>query len=152
MQVDYVGSDRDPSNISANIVEFNLDDISPRSQGAVVIIAKVKETVEPATNMIFTSVLGYKNSKGVQLANTAYMIVRVSGVTAPFSASISSSIGMSGVLWLIAVILVAMMGLLVFRLVRMRKNTSVQAEEDIFSSGKIPATFEPIGNNTVFRG
>ncbi|MBI2064879.1 MAG: hypothetical protein HYT62_02390 [Candidatus Yanofskybacteria bacterium] len=150
VQVDYIGSDRDPSNISANIVEFNLDDISPRSQGAVVIIVKVKETVEPGTNMIFTSVLGYKNSKGVQLANTAYMIIRVSGVTAPFSASISSSIGMSGVLWLIAIILVAMMGLLVFRLVRMRKNTENRDEEDIFDPRKIPSTFEPIGKTSAF--
>ena len=144
IQVDYVSSDKIPNNISANIVEFNLGNISPRTQGTVIVVSKVKETVAPGTNMIFTSVLRYEDLKGIQLANTAYMTVKVGEAGNPLPASIGSFIGTSGVLWLIAIALMLMMGLLVFRLVWMRKNAKPQAEEDIFSFGKVPATFEPI--------
>lgn len=151
-QVEYVGSDRDPRNISANIVEFGLGDIAPRSQGAVVVIVKVKETVTSGTNMIFTSVLGYRDLKGVQLTNTAYMIVQASEANAPLSASIGLFIGTSGILWLIAIALFIMMGLLIFRLVRIRKNIEIQEEEDdIFESGRVPATFQPIGQPRSFK-
>jgi len=144
IQVDYIGSDKEPNNISANIVEFNLGNIADQTQGTVVVIVKVKETIESGTNLIFTSVLGYKDSKGTQLANTSYMTVRVSEAGAPLSASFGSFIGASSMLWLIAIVLIMIMGLLVFRLVRMRKNDSVQVREDIFGFGKVPPTFEPI--------
>ena len=151
VQVDYIGSDREPSNFSANIVEFNLGNIAPHTQGIVVVIVKVKDTVKPGTNMIFTSVLGYKDYKGTQLANTAYMTVRVGDTDAPLSAAISSSVGMSGILWLIAIVLMIMLGLLAFRLVRMKRKSGPQKEEDIFGLGKVPATVEPVGSNIVFK-
>ena len=150
VQVDYIGSDKEPNNISANIVEFTLGNIAPRTQGTVVVIVKVKEMVESGTNMIFTSVLGYKDSKGTQLANTSYMTVRVGDSGVPLSASLGSFLGTSGMLWLIALALMMVMGLLVFRLVRMKK-TSTTKEEDIFGLGKVPATFEPVGQPSSFR-
>ena len=123
VEADYIDASIEPARIAGNMIEFALGNITPDSQGAVTVTAKVKETTKPGTNMIFTSVLGYKDRFGVQLATTAYLTIVVGeGESAPLSASIGSFFGGSGILLSAVVGILAIFGLLVYGFVKTRNG------------------------------
>ena len=144
----YASSNIEPLQISGNIVEFDLKNIKPESRGEVVIISKIREGIAPDSNLIFTSVLTYKDRLGVQLATTSYLTVKTgrdgTSLSASFLGTIFSS---SSILVLIAVGLVVLMSILTYFLVKAkRKNgNNGKKEDDEFGLGSIPATFEPVG-------
>ena len=158
-EADYINASIEPSRISGNMVEFALGNISPDSQGAVTVTARVKETTEPGTNMVFTSVLSYKDRFGVQLATTSYLTIVVGDAeTVPLSASLISFWGDSGVLLSTVIGFLAVFGLLVYGFVKTRngkKNGKSDKEENSFSfngengNGEVklkgvPSVFVPI--------
>ncbi|MDP3792784.1 MAG: hypothetical protein Q8Q89_03580 [bacterium] len=136
-EADYINASIEPSRISGNMVEFALGNISPDSQGALTITARVKETTEPGTNMVFTSVLSYKDRFGVQLATTSYLTIVVGDAeTVPLSASLISFWGGSGALLSTVIGFLAVFGLLVYGFVKTRngkKNGKSDKEENGFS-------------------
>lgn len=148
----YVSSNIDPLQISGSTVEFNLDTIKPNSQGEVVVVSKIREKVDADTNLIFTSVLTYKDRLGVQLATTSYLTVKTgegenkSSLSASF---LGSMFGSSGVLVLVALGLVSLMSLLTYYVVKVKRingnGKNGKKDDDDLGLGHIPSTFEPIG-------
>lgn len=157
VEVEYVGSNFDPLRMSGTVLEFDLGTVPPLSQTAIVITVRVKDTVKPGTNMIFTSVLGYKDKTGTQLATTSYMTVKVgsggSGISLS-AFSLGSLATSTGALVLFAVGLLVLMVLLTYKFVKIRNGKNgknKKSEEDIFSKGGIPSTFEPISDGSFPR-
>lgn len=154
---DYVGASIEPSNISGTTVEFNLGDVLPSSTQEVVIIVKLKETVKPGNTVIFTSVLGYKDRIGTQLATTSYLTVKAGSSNSdsglPLSAfSLGSLVSSTSLLILFALGLVVLMGILVYRFLKIRNDKkNKNEEEDIFGKGGIPSTFEPVSDGSFPR-
>lgn len=141
----YVSSNLEPVKTSGNIIEFNLGAVGSNDRGEVAVVVRIREDVISGTNMIFTSVLGYKNRFGTQLATTSYLIARAGGTDTSLSASLLGSFfGGSGMLWLVALGLVVLMGVLTYGLVKIKRRNGVSGKEDNFGLGSIPATFEPI--------
>lgn len=140
----YVSSNIEPVIISGNIAEFNLGNIEPGGQGGVVVVVKIRENVAPGTNMIFTSVLTYKDKFGTQLATTSYLTVRAGQGDGALSASFLGSFGSSGLLWLVALGLVILMGILTYGLVKIRRKNGNGGKENGFELSSVPATFEPV--------
>lgn len=153
-EVDYINSNADPLRISGTMIEFDLGTIAPMSQTATVITVKVKETAKPGTSMIFTSVLGYKDRTGTQLATTSYLTVKVgqdgSGISLS-AFSLGSLVSSTGVLVLIALVFLSLMALLTYKLLKMRngKSKNKKSEEDIFT--EVPPTFEPVSDESFPR-
>lgn len=149
--VNYISANRDPIKLSSNVIEFSLDDLEPENQGAVVIIVKINDDAQPGTNMIFTSVLGYKDSKNTQLATTSYMTILVGQVGPTFSASILDSFwGSSEILWLVAFALIVLMVMLSLRFIRLRKSLTISEaldkppKENMLGFENMPSTFQSI--------
>lgn len=155
-EVDFVSASIEPVRISGAVVEFKLGTIAPFTQNATVVTVKVKETVKPGTNLIFTTVLGYKDRSGTQLATTSYMTVKVGQLESgsSFSAlSIGSIASSTGALVLVAVGLLVLMSLLTYRFVKIRNGKTKKPEEkDPFGKGVVPPTFEPIDIDMSYRG
>jgi uncharacterized repeat protein (TIGR01451 family) len=154
----YVSSSIEPTKSSSNIVELYLGNIEPGSRETITIMVRVNDDVLPDTNMIFTSVLGYKDRLGTQLATTSYMTVIVGEGegSASLSASFLSSIfGSAGMIILFAFGLIIVLGVSTYALVRIKQNgkngkKEKEINEDMFGFDSIPPTFEPIGPlNTV---
>ena len=144
----YVSSNLEPLQISGNIVEFDLRNIQSGSQGEVVVVSKIREGVAADTNLIFTSVLTYKDRLGVQLATTSYLTVKTGRDGTSLSASfLGAMFSSSSILILVAVGFVILMSILTYYLVKAkrRNGTNGKKEDDEFGLGSIPATFEPIG-------
>lgn len=161
VEADYIDASIEPSRISGNMIEFALGNITPNSQGAVTITVKVKETTKPGTNMVFTSVLSYKDRFGVQLSSTSYLTVIVGeGDTAPLSASLSSFLSGSGIFLSAVVGFLAIFGLLVYGFVKTRNGKKNGKDENIFgfengngNSGpkinRVPSVFIPVDRDVV---
>lgn len=144
-EAQYVSSNLEPVKIAGNIIEFNLGNIEGGSQGAVVVSSRIKEGVPFGKNLIFTSVLTYKDIAGLQLATTSYLTI---GIGDSESNSLSASLGgfvFSNIVWLIALGLVGLMGTLTYSLVKVRKGNGNghSKKEDEFGFTSIPSTFEP---------
>lgn len=142
----FIGSNIEPAKTEGNIVEFSLGDIEPGNQGAVTVIVNIKETAVSESNLIFTSVLGYKDSKGVQLATTSYLMTKVNEGGSKLAASFFGIfLNSSGFLWLVALGLVLLMAVLTYGLVRVKKRNGLNNgdSEKQFELNSIPATFEP---------
>ena len=146
-EADYLGADIEPNRISGSVVEFELDNITPGGRGTVSVTVKIKETVKPGVSIIFTSVLGYKDRFGTQLATTSYMTVRAGEAGSSESSPLLGSLGnISGTFWLVGLGVLVLAGLLAFGLFKIRNGKSKKTEEkDIFGMGVVPPTFEPIG-------
>lgn len=145
-EADYIDANIEPSRLSGNMIEFGLGNIIPDSQGAVTVTAKVKETTEPGTNMIFTSVLSYKDRLGVQLATTSYLTIVVGeGETASLSASLMSFWGSSGILPSAVIGFLAIFGLLIYGFVKTRNGKKNGKEEN----DGVPSVFMPIDRGIV---
>ncbi len=144
-EVEYIGANTEAYKVSGNVVEFNLGTISPGEQGSVVIIVKVKETTKPGTNLIFTSVLGYKDSKGAQLATTSYLTVKVdqNAEYTAGTASIFDIFSGSATIWLIVFGLLILVSLMVYGLIKI-KNARKTDEEDIFGMKIVPPTVQRV--------
>ena len=141
-QADFVGSNIDPAKSSGNVVEFNLESIEPDDQGAVVIMTKIKKDTASEINLIFTSVLAYKDEFGNRNTATSYLTVRTDGLSESLSASsLGLLIESSGFLWFIALALVVFMSLLMYRFVKIRKN-ALNGQNGL-EAEKIPPTVEP---------
>lgn len=162
-EAQYVSSNLEPVKIAGNIIEFNLGDVEVNAQGAVVVSSRIKENVPSGKNLIFTSVLTYKDMASVQLATTSYLTVVTGGDNnTPLSASLGG-FGFSNVIWLIAIGLVGLMGILTYGLVKVRKrngngngNGYVNSKkEDEFGFDTTPTTFEPavvpMGRPDIFQ-
>ena len=110
------------------------------------VVVRIKDTAKAGTNLVFTSVLGYKDRFGIQLATTSYLTVMVGEKVTPLSASVGSFFGMAAILWLIAIVLIIVMALLVIRFIRIKKNkTPAETQkEDLLGFGGMPPTFQPI--------
>jgi len=166
-EAQYLSSNLEPIKIAGNIIEFNLGDIEADAQGAVVVSSRIKENVSSGKNLIFTSVLTYKDIAGIQLATTSYLTVVIGGDD---NVSLSASLGgfgFSSIIWLVAIGLVGLMGILTYGLVKVRKrngngnsngNENEHAnnkKEDEFGFGSMPATFEPaaapMGRPDIFQ-
>lgn len=148
-ETEYVGANMEPSRISGNVVEFKFDDVFPDDRKEVVVVVKVKENVRTGVSMIFTSVLGYKDDKGVQLATTSYMTVKIgegSGNPSLSAFSLGSLMGSTGFLALVAVGLVSLLGFLTYKFVKIKngKNSGMLELEDELVNFGIPATIEPV--------
>lgn len=147
---DYAGSNMEPSDISGNVIEFNLDSIKSNDRGAVVILAKIKNNMPPEAKLIFTAVMTYADQFGNRSASTAYMTVKVGGTAVGSANSLLSSlfgsmIGSEGILWLVALMLIILMALLAYRLIKIRKGVNSKKQNDNgIDIEKIPATFEPV--------
>ncbi len=156
-EVEYMGSNIEPLRISGTVIEYDLGTVQPMSQNATVITVRVKDTVKPGTSMIFTSVLGYKDSKGVQLATTSYMTVKVgqggSGGISLSAFSLGSLASSTTVLVLVSLGLLILMALLTYKFVKVRNGKNGKdkkpEEKDIFNT--IPSTFEPISDGSFPR-
>lgn len=160
-EADYVDANIEPSRISGNMVEFTLGNISPDSQGAVTITARVKETTKPGTSMVFTSVLSYKDRLGVQLTTTSYLTIRAGEAeTTPLSASLISFWGGSGILLSAVIGFFAIFGLLVYGFVKTRNGKKNGKEENGFSFDKengngksrlnnVPSVFVPMDRDII---
>lgn len=148
-EADYVGAGMEPNRISGNVVEFNLGDIAPNGVGTVSVVVKIKETVKPGVTMIFTSVLGYKNYLGTQLATTSYLTVKVGEATLSVASPLLGLLGsISGMFGLAIFGVVVLIGLLAYWLVKVRNNKdNKKIEDDIFGTGAVPPTFQPISGN-----
>ena len=146
----FVDSNIEPLEISGSIVEFDLGDIKPGEQGAVVVVSRIRDEVASETNLIFTSVLTYKDRLGVQLATTSYLTTKTSRSDAVLSASFLGAIfGSSAMLILIALGLLILMAILTYTMVKVRKrneknNKKASHTRDEFVLDNIPSTFEPI--------
>jgi hypothetical protein len=149
----YSNSSVQPLTTSSNIVVFDLGNIQPGQQGAVVIEVKINEGVAAETNLIFTTVLGYKTPEGVQLASTTYMTLKTGETVSKASASFwSSLIGSSSILWLVAFSLVILLGVLIYAVLKMRRRKEEQESAVLMDEEKIepepepeiPPTFQPI--------
>jgi len=154
-EAEYVSASIEPSRLSGGTVEFKLGDIAPDTQGTVTVTVKIKDTVAPGTNVIFTSVLGYKDVKGVQLATTSYLTVKVSQGVALGSSSLFGLLSGAATFWLIVIALVVLMGLLVYKFIKMKKDAELE-ETNIFGPKAIPPTFEPpvaspLGRPDIFQ-
>lgn len=158
-EAQYISSDLEPTKITGNIIEFNLGNIETDGQGAVVISSKIKENVSVGKNLIFTSVLTYKDRANIQLATTSYLTVDIGDRSnASLSASLSG-FSFSSIIWLIALGLVGLMGVLTYGLVRVRKRNGNgnghNVKEDESGLNSIPATFEPalspMGRPDIFQ-
>ena len=166
-EAQYVSSNLEPIKISGNIVEFNLGDIETDGQGAVVISSRIKENISAGKNLIFTSVLTYKDRAGTQLATTSYLTVSIGDND---NASLSASLGgfgFSSIIWLVAIGLVGLMGILTYGLVKIRKRNGNEngngnkngngngLKEDEFGFSSVPATLEPtvvpMGRPDIFQ-
>jgi len=164
VEAEYISASVEPVRISGNVVELNLGHISPGSNGSIVIVSKVKETTKSGANMIFTSVLGYKDRLGTQLATTSYLTIMVGDLDSSSSASLLGFLSGSATIWLVVLGLIVMISLAVYKLISIRKNGKSD-EEDIFGLSNIPPTFEkvdvsmrrpnfvgaPMGKPDVFR-
>ena len=97
---------------------------------------------------MFTSVLGYKDGLGRQLATTSYLTVKVAqGDGSPLSASIGSLFSGAFVLWLTAIVLIILLAILSLRLFRSRLNNKksvIKEKEDLLGFGGMPPTFQPV--------
>jgi len=142
-EVSFVESSIDATRISGNVFDFGLGNISAQNQNAVVIKVKVDDNVKSGTNIIFTSVLGYKDEFGVQLANTSYMTVRVNQTDANDSGTF---MGSPVTLVLIALGIVAILRLLTYVKIRNGKHVKkeVNLNEKQFDKLRVPLTVEPI--------
>lgn len=162
-EAQYISSDLEPTKITGNIVEFNLGDIETDGQGAVVISSKIKENVSVGKNLIFTSVLTYKDLAGIQLATTSYLTVDIGNRgNALLSASLSG-FGFSSIIWLVALGLVGLMGVLTYGLVRVKKrngngggnNNRIKEERDELELDSVPVPLEPalspMGRPDIFQ-
>lgn len=153
-EAEYLGADIEPNRISGSVVEFELDNIAPAGRGTVSVTVKIKETIKSGVSIIFTSVLGYKDRFGTQLATTSYMTVRAgeagsSGESSPLLGSLGN---ISGIFWLAIIGLIVLIGLLAFWLVKIRNGKSKKGEEkDIFGMGVVPPTFQPVDKNVGFK-
>lgn len=153
-EADYLGADIEPNRISGSVVEFELDNIAPGGRGTVSVTVKIKETVKTGVSIIFTSVLGYKDRFGTQLATTSYLTVRAgeAGSSEASSPLLGSLGNISGILWLAVIGLIVLIGLLAFWLVKIRNGKNKKAEEkDIFGMGVVPPTFQPVDKSIDFR-
>src|SRR3989344_864640 len=164
VEAEYISASVEPIRISGNVVEFNLGHISPGSKGSIIIVSKVKGTTKSGANMIFTSVLGYKDRLGTQLATTSYLTIMVGDLDSSSSASLLGFLSGSATIWLVVLGLIVMISLAVYKLISIRKNGKSD-EEDIFGLSNIPPTFEkfdvsmrrpnfvgaPMGKPDVFR-
>ena len=140
-EADYVGANQDSFRTSGNVSDFDLGDIISGGQGEVVVVVKIKETAQVGSNLIFTSVLGYKNSLGVQLATTSYLKVLINPPLTSLSGS-ASLLGLfsgTATLWLIALGLIILLAILTFRLLRLRSKNKSEEED----SGSIFETIPP---------
>lgn len=155
----YVSSSLEPIKIAGNIIEFNLGDIETDSQGIVVVSSKIKEGTSTEKSLIFTSVLTYKDTAGTQLATTSYLTTNISDSdNAPLSASLGR-FGLSNIIWLVALGLVGLMGVLTYGLVKIRKRNGNgnrnNVKEDEFGLDSVSATFEPtlspMGRPDIFQ-
>lgn len=145
-ETEYLRASVEPIRISGDVVEFGLGNIVPGAQGAVVVTVKIKENVLSGANIIFTSVLGYKDRTGTQLATTSYMTTRTGqGPGTPLSASLGSLLGYSGTWWLVALALIVLLALLIIGFLRMRKKKTAESKkEDLLGFGGMPPTFQPV--------
>ena len=146
-EASYASSNIEPVKISGNIIEFNLGNIEPGTQGAVTVLVNIREAAVSGYNLIFTSVLGYKDNKGIQLTTTAYLMAKVNKGSSQLAASfLGSFLNSSGTLWLVALGLILLMGILTYGLVKVRKKNGLNGngKENYFGLGMIPTTFEPI--------
>lgn len=148
LEVNYSDANRDPYEISGNIIEFNLGNLKPQSQDALVVIVRVKESVQPGANLIFTSVLTHQSQTDSQLAATAYMTLKIgrSDASTALSASLAEAFTKSSytaILWLIVSILIGVMAMLLYRL---RRKNSLRTSSPFFpiSSDPILPTHEPV--------
>ncbi len=158
-EAQYVSSNLEPIKIAGNIIEFDLGDIKTDGQGAVVISSRIKEDVPSGKNLIFTSVLTYKDIAGIQLATTSYLTIVIGGDD---NVSLSASLGgfgFSNIVWLTAIGLVGLMGILTYGLVKVRKRNGNgngnHKKEDEFGFDSTSATFEPaivpMGRPDIFQ-
>lgn len=160
-EAQYVSSNLEPIKIAGNIIEFNLGDIETDGQGAVVISSRIKDNISAGKNLIFTSVLTYKNKTGIQLATTSYLTISIGDHN---NTSLSASLGgfgFSNIVWLIALGLVGLMGILTYGLVKVRKRNGNgngngnSKKEDEFGFISAPATLEPsivpMGRPDIFQ-
>jgi len=148
VEASYLNADREPTKISANTVEFSLGNIQPASQGTITIVSKVKETTKSGANLIFTSVLGYKDRFGVQLATTSYLTVRVGqgGQGTSLSAfSLGSLIGSTGIFILVIFAVIVLVAIFIYKLIKIRNGKNGKKDSDDLANFDIPSTFEPIG-------
>ena len=152
-EVSYIGASIDPLYLGGNIVDFNVGDIEPGARGAVVMITKINENVKSGSNLVFTSVLEYKNKLNVQLSKVSYLTLKIANSNSSLSASVGSVFTSSAILWLMSFVLIISLGLLIARFVMIRRRVSVSVEKneikqkmsDFFEGRNIPATFEPVG-------
>ncbi|MDP3697867.1 MAG: hypothetical protein Q8R55_07755 [Candidatus Taylorbacteria bacterium] len=153
-EADYLGADIEPNRVSGSVVEFELDNIAPEGRGTVSVTVKIKETVKSGVSMIFTSVLGYKDRFGTQLATTSYMTVRageagLSGGSSPLLGSLGN---ISGIFWLAVIGLIVLIGLLAFWLTKIKNGKGKKTEEkDIFGMRAVPPTFEQVSDGSFLK-
>lgn len=159
----YVGANAEPIEVSGSIITFDLGDINPDDRGAVTVLIKINEEVLPGSNLIFTSILGYRDRFGNQLSSTSYMTLKIGGSNGVLAASFGSMFSKLLNIWLLILALLVVMGILISRylFIRRRKLETVKEQykindeiEDISSfekkevfvdEGNIPSTFQPIG-------
>lgn len=161
-EVTYVGANAEPTVILGNIVTFELGDLDPDERGAVTVLVRINEEVEPGSNLIFTSILGYWDRFGNQLSSTSYMTLRIGGPATALGASFGSIFGWLMNIWLLILALLIIMSILIFRFIIMRRrakkiledmdktdktisNPNKERAEFFEDEGTIPSTFEPIG-------
>jgi hypothetical protein len=154
VEAEFISSSIDPLKTSGNVIEFKLGKIESGDRGSVTVNVRIKETTKPGTNLVFASVLGYKDGSGVQLATTSYLTIRIAEGSSKLTASIGSLFGGIAKLVLILVTLIAIFSILYYRFIRKVRKAAKEEEERIEKEQlerqnknafeKVPSTFEPI--------
>ncbi len=90
--VDYVSSSLPPTSVSGKMLNFDLGNMEPNSQIFITVKVVVSDTAKPGSNLIFTVIVEYIDTLGINQSLSSYLTVQVGEKSSNLSGSLAGLI------------------------------------------------------------